>query len=64
MEGIDKDDLPLLRAMPAWECWHRHEDDDCFPAMPDLDLCEESWCQHVICCPVPTASSDCYISME
>jgi hypothetical protein len=31
-------DIPLLRAMPALKQWHRHEDDDGLPAVPDLDL--------------------------
>lgn len=52
------DGLPLLRAMPARESWDGDEDDDGLPAVADLDLQEESWCQRA-CCPVPTASSGC-----
>ena len=31
-------DIPLLGAVPALEQWHRDEDDDGLPAVPDLDL--------------------------
>ena len=54
-----EEDLPLLRTMPAMKQRNRDENHNGFAAVANLDLFEESWCQHKSC-PVPTASS--YVS--